>query len=220
MPPALELVGPADFNDTAEGRWVRFTGWVTTQTTLGNRVSLTVSVYPGKSVMTILPGMDNAQADALRGTLVEVTGVLALKINDAGKPSGDYLIFNQNTNAVRKLQELPVISPDLLADQLDRLQPREPVRVVGLLSRQDSTGAWIVRGETNSESVRVEGATPPYVTTGSLIEVTGFPSDQGGGLTLTNAWFTAITREPFNKADSATNANTGLREITKVGDLG
>lgn len=217
MPPAMELVGPADFNDTAEGRWVRFTGWVMSQTTLGNRVSLNISVSPGKSVMTIFPGMDNAQAESLRGALVEVTGVLALKINDAGKPSGDYLVFNQITNAIRKLRELPSISPDLLGGQLDLLQPKEPVRVAGLLGRQDATGAWTVRAETNSESIRVACAIPPYVTTGSLVEIIGFPSDQNGSLIVTNAFLTAIAREPFNKADVATNGNTRLREITKVG---
>jgi len=216
MPSALELTGPGAFNDSAEGLWVRFTGWVANQSTLGNRVALGVWVHPDRCVTLVLRGVDNALADSLRGSLIEVTGVLGLKVNSHGQKTGDYLLFNRNLSSVRKLKELPLLAPRDLARPPGSFPADEPVRVSGLLGKRLPDGAFTVREEAGSRSVRVECQGPPGVTTETLVEVFGFLSQRSDGPVLTNAFLRAIVPDRPTRMLPPVMANKQLQEINQI----
>jgi hypothetical protein len=221
MPAALELRGPADFNDNAEGRWTRFVGWVVSEGLLGDRVTLDVLVYPGRRVSLICRGMDNAAAESFHGALVEVTGVFALKVSDAHEKTGDYLVFNRNLNDIRKLKELPLLSVTEFAGQSGSSLSQEPVRISGLLEKELSDGAFILRADTNT--ILVEGRKPPGISTHTSAEVFGFPSQRPDGLALTNAFFRTNSQQQAQaqapKPSPAPAENAKLDELTQVSDV-
>jgi signal transduction histidine kinase len=216
MPTALELSGPAAFNDSAEGRWVRITGWVVGPSALGNRVTLSVLVHPGRTVTLVLRGMDSATAETLQGALIEITGVLALKVNRSGQKTGEYLLFNRNLDTLRRLKELPILSLVNILKRFPSLPAQEPVRVNGMLTKRLSDGALMLRDGLTSESLRLECEAPPGMRNEMSFEAFGFPSQQPGGPVLTNAFLKPITREHSSKVLSPLKANTKLREINKV----
>lgn len=136
LPAPAELIGPKAFNDDMEGRWVRFAGWVVDQSSLGNRIALGVLVPPGRTVAVVLKGMDGASAESLLGNFIGVTGVLALRLNDAGQKTGDYLLLNGSPEVVRKLRQAPILTPGEVTRQFQTLPAGEPVRIRGVLRKR------------------------------------------------------------------------------------
>jgi signal transduction histidine kinase len=214
MPPALELTGPEAFNDSVEGRWVRFTGWVLNQGRLGNRATLDVIVSPERCVTLVLRGMDGALADSLRWSLVEVTGVLALKVDNNGQKTGDYLLLNRNLDAIRTLNQPPVLSPEEFIQKLGSLPSRQPVRVSGMLGKRLSDGSFVIRSGTNEVCVECQG--PPGIAIGKLVEAFGFPARQRSGPGLTNAWLRSISPKTVSRPSTPAAPRLDLRELQQV----
>ena len=219
MPPALELIGATALDDTVEGRWVRLTGWVANHGTFGNRPALEMLVDAKQLVSVVLRGTDDRLGESLRGSLIEVTGVLALKVDSAGRKTGDYLLLNQGGSTVRRLKELPVLLPSDVVKQQRASESEEPVRVRGRLGKRTEDGALVVRGQAGSESVLIECFSPPGISSEAPVEVFGFPSRLRGGVALTNAFVRDLMPEAVSRKLPRAMADTTLSELQKVSQV-
>jgi signal transduction histidine kinase len=185
MPAPMVLSGRNAFVDEVSGRRVRVKGWVSGVSSLGERHTLDLMVYAGKTITGVIPGLDLAMAQSYRWSQVEAVGVFAIRVTADGKKSGDHLLFLLSTNDVRVLSRLAESSVGDLHAAMSRWSGREPVRVRGVLDVVEGRDRVRLRDATGTIAAQI--TTTGYLTPGKTVEVFGFPFGQGASLMLTNA---------------------------------
>lgn len=213
MPPALQLGEAQVLNDDYEGRWVRMSGWVATLGVLGNRITLELVVQPGIIVSVVIPGLGLADAENFRGCLVEVPGVIALKLARR-KATGKYLLFANAASEVRKLRFLPVVSVGELMNRKNQPSATEPLMVSGRMEGTN-TNSLVLADE--AYSIRVELSQPRNFPLRVPVTVFGYPTYEDQVLVLTKAVVKEAVQERLQSQPSMpAGPNAKLPELTRV----
>jgi signal transduction histidine kinase len=214
MPAAAELQSGGELTDKIEGYRVRVSGWVAMVGNLGERFTLELVVQPGKAISVVIPNLDAATAESLRGWQIEATGVAALKFSGA-KVTGEYLLFAHDMREIRKLRSLPVVQMEELENRRFQLPPNEPVRVTGTVAN-GSPGRILLLAEGRN-SLRVQLSKPTNIAPETRVEVFAFPAYRQKSLVLTNAIVKQVSLErSAPKLPTPGGADTNLPEQTLV----
>jgi hypothetical protein len=212
MPKPLELNPVAPFGQKAEGLWVRVQGWIPTVTRLGNRISSELIVRPGQSLELVLNGGDSPEANDLVGSKVELVGVYGLKFDGAGQINGARLYVN-NLASIKRTRALPITAITDAGATSGKAAVNEPFRIRATVVNHSLGEFLIVRDSSGSLRVPYRGLN--YFSSGSLVEVFGFPLQHRPELILTNVTVRLVpadttNEEPVTSIITPAGANTNL----------
>jgi PAS domain S-box-containing protein len=127
-----------------------------------------------------------------------------------------YLLLDNSTNSLRRLKELPVLTPGDLLNQTKARPAPEPVRVRGRLSQRPTDRAYRLQDASHTNSVGIESSQMANVSVEMEVEAIGFASRKGGEWVLTNTFLQAIGKQRTVEPQPLATTNNALPELSQV----
>jgi len=202
------LPAPLDLADTNlltvdnERLRVKAAGQIFNITETGGRPRLQLATQSGLVLNVDCESGSMAEAQSLRGSLIEFEGILALELTAQKKHTGRFAIFVASVASIHKTKTVPIIPISELTPngQLARIRAVvEELRPKSLLAR-DSSGVVKVEYENTADFSR-----------GSPIEIFGYPTNESGKLSIAGAKVGVPT--------SSDPTLSVLNKITQIRDL-
>jgi signal transduction histidine kinase len=220
MPLPVSLDSEASFRSASDARWVKTTGFISAVVgQLDNRTELRLCAGGGRMLRVAVVDGDLAQAEALRGFLVDVTGVFGLDLDSNNQPTGTNVIWVPGFAWVRKVRPIPITPIASLFVPAGVRSVGLPSRVRGTVIREKPGNYLLVRDSSGRVRANFD-ASVPY-SAGSLVEIVGLPESQEGALVLDHSVILTTDSDPgaapaSTKVVIPTAANTNLDELTQV----
>jgi signal transduction histidine kinase len=199
LPAPLDLSATNLCRVENERLWVKVNGQIFSIGVVGEWPRLQLVTTAGLRLGVSCQSVSLAEVQDLRGSLIELEGVLSLELTPQKRHTGGFDVLVTGLDAIRKTKTIPIIPiNELVADgQLARIRAMvEELRPGSLLVR-DSSGMVNVQCEDKVDFTR-----------GSAIEVSGYPVQGSNGLVIQRA-----------KVSTPANGNPALSVIDRIAQI-